>query len=1299
VADPREILRAAQLAMQQGRTDDAEFLMDQYEAARDTAPPALPRAEVRPQPWARPGLTAERQAVEVEERTAAALAPRLEVQPGEEQRTREQIQRDIERERGALLTAGGGVQAPADAGILPPFRPTRIEQGPDGALLYRGPDGSRAPATTAQLLVEAFAQQHVLTEEQAREMAAVAEQMPADTLRQRFSRYLASPTGALQASTPGAGVVETPLGATLRGVLGLGSAVVGETVFGDNPISFPVQKALASALLPEGTDQVPSRQDPTLECPYDPEGRRVASTDPSAVRRVAENLAAGRTLMDEFSDQPGIRAAVGPEAAYWLGLPAELLTPANVGLVTAPLRAAGVGGRVVAAAERAVAPTAKAAAIEAAGRVLEGDALEAATAAIRAAPDDAAAIEAAVRPLSAPAADSAAAAMRSAQAPAGGLVAVSDDLLLDADVAADLRPRLDEAVGERLAAGPRDVAPPRLMAFLDPAHPLRAEIPEELARLAGDYRTWEELPAALATALRSHVRTTEAARLAAEVGAPVRWAAETSVAKVLDPRASGEFWWTRLPPGALRSVAQRVASRGVLPTAQAARSLRELQAAGEAASRALRRDLVREARQGPGAVERLFVEKSAGDHEEAWARLFRGMFSRQAGAYLEAAQPTLRTADGEMIAPSVEAIREVVRYLQSTGRVADSALVRHRMSDYQLQRRLLATLLGRYYRAEAGARVAEYDRLSRLVVGEAGSLSAARTAEGALPLAEDARLGFQLDPAASAAEARLAGDLDRLPVLAERMNVPAALNDSMMSLGASAAEWAAQTGKAVLQRLQHGWILPNIPLYLGRLTTAPLVPLLTLGLSDGASVIGGVARAAGRAGRWMPREAGIRTPDGMVYSPAQIDDLAQTFSLGLSRTESERVGQLGQDLARAAERAAPEGAEATADTRWLNPAARAYWMAQAEALEVWARRSTFEDGLRLGLSPTDAAARARRAFFDYGAAPEIVRETLGRWLYSASHQHMLLSTLAERAVGQAPAALTAAAKGLREQQRAADPYGLDGDALLKHLGVKVVGDQRFYGPEVGLFGPVDAVLRAARWGNVLTTELSRAVADMDLDAIRASAGRGMEGALLGAGEQILGGTTEAIRAMEAFSSDPATARSPQRQDEAAFWAAAIWAAHTDAWPMFERVMQPVKVKPPKESAHYLAGVPNSGMEFAWSRQPPEGVPHIAVGTDGTGEPIYYVIKPSPQGLANLRAIRAATPDRIEGVAAGVAGAWIDEAGAAVAGEGRSLYPEWAVPRGWRETAATLVGTPAGVSDTEQERLRQVERLRQIREGE
>lgn len=1305
MADPGAILRAAERALASGRMDDADFLMDQYELARATPPPAMGRAPYEPPEWERPGLTAERRELEIQSRVGEVLAPRLEVQPGEEARTEAATRRDLERERGGVLTAGGAVQAPADAGVLPMFRPSRIIDAEVSRVpaegggvqvvrkpMYRDPQtGALTEPTTAQMLIEAFAQQSLLTEAEAREMAAAAQTMPADTLMQRLSRTMAQPTGVLQDfASAGGGVVETPLGATLRGVLGLGSAVTQQMP------AFPGQRAVGSLLLEPG-EEAPTPANTT----YDPMGRRAASEAPTLARRVAEDLASGRTLMDVAGEQPSLRAAAeavtgNPDNAFWLGLGPELLVPANVGLATAPLNALGVGGRVVAAAEKAAAPTARAAALSAVARTLEGDALKAAEAAIRAAPDDAGAIEAAVRPLSAPAADGAAAAMRSAQTPAGSLVAVSDDLLLDADVAADLRLDIDEAVGKQLAKAPRDVAPPRLMAFMDPAHPLRAEIPAEMRALAGDYRTWDELPAPLATAVRSHVRTTEAARLAAEVGAPVRWAAETSVAKVLDPRASGEFWWTRLPPGALRSIAQRVASRGVLPSAQAARNLREMQSAGEAASRALRRDLVKAGREGPGAVERVFLEKSAGDHDEAWARLFRGMFSRQAAPYLEAAQGVLKGADGQTIAPSVANIKEVIRYLQSTGRVADNPLVRHRMSDRQIERRLLATLLGRYYRAEAGARVADYDRLSRLVVGEAGSVSAARTAEDAIPL-DGAKMSYAIDPAASAAEARLAGDLNRLPVLTERMRTPAALNESALALAAEALEWGAQTGKAVGQRIQHGWILPNIPLYLGRLVSAPLVPLLTLGLSEGSQVVGGVARAAGRAARWLPREAGIRTPDGLVYSPAQIDDMAASFSLGLSRVESERVGQLGFDLARAAEGAA-KGGDVAADVRWLNPTARSYWMAQAEALELWARRSTFEDGLRLGLPPADAAARARRAFFDYGAAPEVVKDTLGRWFYTAAYQHALLAAFAERAAGQAPAALTAAAKGMREQQKQGDPYGLDGDNLLKHLGVKAVGDQRFYGPEMGLFGPVDDVLRAARWGNVLVAELSRALGEMDLDAVRASAGRGVSGAVLGAGEQILPGTTEAIRAMEAFASDPATAQSPRRQDEAAFWAAAIWAAHTDAWPIFERTFQPIKVKPPKGSAHYLADVPNSGMEFAWARQPPEGVPHVAVGVDGLGEPIYYVLRPSAQGLANLKLARAATPDRLEDVAAGVMGAWIDEAGVVVAGEGKTLYPEWAIPKGWAEAAASVVATPAGVSDTERERLRQVEQLRQIREG-
>jgi hypothetical protein len=84
--------------MQAGRMDDAEFLMDQYEIARSAAPPAMGRLPYAPQEWERPGLTAERRELEIQSRVGEVLAPRLDVQPGEEARTTDTIRRDLERE-------------------------------------------------------------------------------------------------------------------------------------------------------------------------------------------------------------------------------------------------------------------------------------------------------------------------------------------------------------------------------------------------------------------------------------------------------------------------------------------------------------------------------------------------------------------------------------------------------------------------------------------------------------------------------------------------------------------------------------------------------------------------------------------------------------------------------------------------------------------------------------------------------------------------------------------------------------------------------------------------------------------------------------------------------------------------------------------------------------------------------------------------------------------------------------------------------------------------------------------------
>ncbi|MHA1905603.1 MAG: hypothetical protein ACW977_16795, partial [Candidatus Thorarchaeota archaeon] len=117
-----------------------------------------------------------------------------------------------------------------------------------------------------------------MSEEAARQQAAMKEEELQAALRGERFMPLSSTTAAiaLQALTEqrpgqGAGVVETPLQAGLRGASTLGSALLAETVAsGAEALGLETQRLEQSAL--------------------DPESRRRASDDPDFINRVLENI-------------------------------------------------------------------------------------------------------------------------------------------------------------------------------------------------------------------------------------------------------------------------------------------------------------------------------------------------------------------------------------------------------------------------------------------------------------------------------------------------------------------------------------------------------------------------------------------------------------------------------------------------------------------------------------------------------------------------------------------------------------------------------------------------------------------------------------------------------------------------------------------------------------------------------------------------------------------------------------------------------------------------------------------------
>ena len=327
---------------------------------------------------------------------------------------------NLEEERKRRLEAleftrqiGERPQLAAPPFVAPFFRPSRIEQVPvyQAPLAepvrverqYRDPGtGELRPPTAAEEAVEALAQQPVLTEDQARrrgeELArqrqAIAEARAAGQPVPEFEEPEAAVSGVLSRPAGTGAVVETPLGAVLRGGLGTLENVASEVYFGllgydadpttgepIDPEEFGAKVAevrrglglpetisgddLASAMsrTPAARRAIGAqmeaaglgafiplpgvatvRTEPTPEegplrtapSAMDPEERRLASGDPETLRRLARNVTVGRGLGDEFRSVPALRdeyaRVYGDEdAAWWAGTLASLPIPAGPG--------------------------------------------------------------------------------------------------------------------------------------------------------------------------------------------------------------------------------------------------------------------------------------------------------------------------------------------------------------------------------------------------------------------------------------------------------------------------------------------------------------------------------------------------------------------------------------------------------------------------------------------------------------------------------------------------------------------------------------------------------------------------------------------------------------------------------------------------------------------------------------------------------------------------------------------------------------------------------------------------------
>jgi hypothetical protein len=139
------------------------------------------------------------------------------------------------------------------------------------------------------------------------------------------------------------------------------------------------------------------------------------------------------------------------------------------------------------------------------------------------------------------------------------------------------------------------------------------------------------------------------------------------------------------------------------------------------------------------------------------------------------------------------------------------------------------------------------------------------------------------------------------------------------------------------------------------------------------------------------------------------------------------------------------------------------------------------------------------------------------------------------------------------------------------------------------------------------------------------------------------------------------------------------------------MLQPVYVNPPAGSGLRVRGEDGELEEHPrlWAQRPPEGTPLIRQ-TAG-GESGFAVVKPSKEGIRNIRAGRAVPFADALGLGATVAMSFVSPEDTLI--DARDIMPE-----GLEGAAATLFGTPAGPADVRFQRTRQAEALRALQES-
>jgi hypothetical protein len=521
------------------------------------------------------------------------------------------------------------------------------------------------------------------------------------------------------------------------------------------------------------------------------------------------------------------------------------------------------------------------------------------------------------------------------------------------------------------------------------------------------------------------------------------------------------------------------------------------------------------------------------------------------------------------------------------------------------------------------------------------------------------------------------------------------------------ADYAATANRNLQTRLNYGYIIPNVPLISSRLAAQALIPLATIGATDalraaGRMTVRNLTYARDAVLRRRSLGTGITDVNGVYYSPRTLEGLADSYNLGLSQSEAERVGALSRDLLNSASAQASSlnvgGAREAVSV--LNPLDRGLFLRFSEALELNFRRSVFETAIAGGLPPADAADLARRSMFDYDDTPAIIRDYASKVFAQSSYLYKLgvqgLTNVVEN-----PQNAVRLLKAVRNKAEAQDPYNVYGDKAIKSLGLVEVGGDEYFLPEIPGLSFLDNGLAAARRADLIIEDFKKALSDEDAvnegyKALTNAGGNALE---------VVGGliSPDALEAFERYSEGDAyvTTGVPNAEplsDEKVFYALMLQAHVQDPerlpggeWEKFLRLYKPKVVAPPEGLAA------KSNPRF-WSRQPPDGVPHLLMGIVD-GEELFMAFEPSKPGLARIKAVRSITPATLEKLQV-LYSAFLNEefveAKTTAKAPPLRIYTEPVMAETAAGAAAEMLFPPAATP--EQLRRGQVEGVRAIREG-